>query len=52
MKIVKTRLRNRISDQFLADCLVTYIEKDIFDCIDNATIIHCLQNMKTRRGQL
>ncbi|KAJ0971407.1 hypothetical protein J5N97_019366 [Dioscorea zingiberensis] len=52
MKIVKTRLRNRVGDQFLADCLVPYIEKDIFDCIDNETIIHCFQNMKTRRCQL
>ena len=51
-KIVKTWLPNRLGDQILIDCLVIYIEKDIFNCIDNATIIHCLQNMKTRRGQL
>ena len=52
MKIMKIRLYNRIGDKFLTDCLVIYIEKDIFDCVDNETIIHCFQNMKTRRGQL
>lgn len=52
MKIVKTQLSNRIGDQFLANCLVTYIEKNIFYCVDNKTIIQCFQNMKTRRGQL
>ena len=51
MKIVKTRLRNRIGDQFSADCLVTNIKKDIFNYIDNETIIHCFQNMKTRGVQ-
>jgi hypothetical protein len=29
MKHVKTRLRNRMEDEFLADNLVVYIEKEI-----------------------
>ena len=29
-----------------------YIEKDIFDSIDNETIVQHFQNMKTRRIQL
>ncbi|GJX33852.1 nucleotide-binding alpha-beta plait domain-containing protein [Tanacetum coccineum] len=29
MKIVKTRLRNKIRDEWMNDCLVTYIEKEI-----------------------
>ncbi|KAK8940884.1 hypothetical protein KSP39_PZI009869 [Platanthera zijinensis] len=52
MKIVKNRLRNRMGDSLMNDCLVTYIEKDIFDSIENETIIQRFQNMKSRRGQL
>jgi hypothetical protein len=29
MKLVKTRLRNKMRDNFLRDCLVIYIEKEI-----------------------
>ncbi|GAV79922.1 LOW QUALITY PROTEIN: Dimer_Tnp_hAT domain-containing protein, partial [Cephalotus follicularis] len=49
MKIVKNRLRNRMGDEWMNDCLVTYIENDIFDTIDNEKIIKRFQNMKTRR---
>jgi hypothetical protein len=35
MNIVKNRLRNRMGDQWMNDCLVTYIEKDIFKTISN-----------------
>jgi hypothetical protein len=31
------------------DCLVTYIESDVFDNIDNETIMQRYQTMKTRR---
>ena len=31
MKLVKTRLRNKIEDDFLASYMITYIEKDIID---------------------
>ena len=52
MNIVKNRLRNRMGDQWMNDYLLVYIEKDIFDTIDNETIIQHFQNMKTCRGQL
>ncbi|KAH7663195.1 Ribonuclease H-like protein [Dioscorea alata] len=52
MKIVKNRLRSRIGDNLMNDCLATYIERDIFNNIDNETIIHRFQNMKSHRGQL
>ncbi|KAK8935078.1 hypothetical protein KSP39_PZI013663 [Platanthera zijinensis] len=52
MNIVKNRLRNRMGDSMMNDCLVTYIERDIFKSIDNETIIKRFQNMKSRRGQL
>ena len=52
MNIIKTRLRNRIGDQWMNDNLVVYIEKDISDGIDNETIMQHFQKMKSRRGQL
>jgi len=52
MHIVKSRLRNRMRDKLMNDSLVVYIEKDIFDKIDNGTIIKRFQNIKTRREQL
>ncbi|GAV87293.1 Dimer_Tnp_hAT domain-containing protein [Cephalotus follicularis] len=52
MKIVKNRLRNRMGDDWLNDCLVTYIERDIFETTDNERIMQRFQNMKNRRGQL
>ncbi|KAF8396512.1 hypothetical protein HHK36_018135 [Tetracentron sinense] len=50
MKIIKNRLRNRMGDEWMNDCLVVYIEKDIFDSIENEAIIQRFQNMKTRRA--
>ena len=34
MNIIKNRLRNQIGDQWMNNCLVTYIEKDIFKTIE------------------
>ena len=39
MKLVKTRLRNKMEDGFLRDCLVTYIEKEIAVKISTDAII-------------
>ena len=52
MKYIKSNLRNRMGDQWMNDCLVTYIESDVFDTVDNEAIMQRFQNMKTRRGQL
>ncbi|KAL6523426.1 hypothetical protein OROGR_017029 [Orobanche gracilis] len=52
MKIVKNRLRNRMGDHWMNDCLVTYIEKEIFGTVDNELIIHRFQNMCNRRELL
>ncbi|XP_019097507.1 PREDICTED: uncharacterized protein LOC109131258 [Camelina sativa] len=49
MKIVKTYRRNRIGDQFLNDCLVCFIEKDVFKTITNETVVTSFQNIKYRR---
>ena len=46
MNIIKNRLRNQIGDQWMNDCLVTYIKKDIFKTIKCEEIIQRFQNMK------
>ena len=46
MNIIKNRLRNQIGDQWMNDCLVTYIEKDIFKTIKCEEIMQRFQNMK------
>ena len=52
MNYVKNRLRSRMGDEWLNDNLVVYIEIDVFDCIDNETIVQHFQHMKSRRGIL
>ena len=52
MKYIKNELRNRMEDQWMNDCLVVYIERDIACSIDNETIMQRFQNMKTHRRQL
>ncbi|XP_057426207.1 uncharacterized protein LOC130719606 [Lotus japonicus] len=42
-------LRNRIGDTWMNDCLVTYIESDVFNNIDFELIVQRFQNMKSRR---
>ena len=46
INIIKNRLRNQIGDQWMNDCLVTYIEKYIFKTIKCEEIIQRFQNMK------
>ena len=48
MNIIINRLRNQIGDQWMNDCLVTYIEKDIFKTIKYEEIMQWFQNMKNR----
>ncbi|KAM7526861.1 hypothetical protein LguiA_016763 [Lonicera macranthoides] len=52
MKIIKSQLRNQLGDDFMNDCLVSYIEKDVLEFIDNEIVIQRFQNMKSRRGLL
>ena len=52
MNIVKNRLRNRMEDTWMNNCLITYIEKNIFREIQNEKIVNRYQNMKTRHKQL
>ncbi|XP_019186579.1 PREDICTED: uncharacterized protein LOC109181283 [Ipomoea nil] len=52
MKLIKTSLRNRMSDDFLHDCLVPYVENDVFDQVSNEAILQRFQKMRERRGVL
>ena len=47
MKFIKNRLSNQMVDQWMNDCLVTYIKTDVFDSIDNEVIMKRFQNIKT-----
>jgi len=42
---------NRVGDSHLNNCLVIYIEKDIFIDIENEKIIQNFHNIKNSRGQ-
>ncbi|XP_071728960.1 uncharacterized protein [Rutidosis leptorrhynchoides] len=52
MKIFKNRLRNKMSDDFLASNLVVYIEKDIAQRFDSASVISDFKDLKGRRAEL
>ena len=52
MKYIKNELRNRIGNQWMNDCLIVYIEKNVACSIDNEIIMQRFQNIKTRRRQL
>jgi glycine cleavage system regulatory protein len=52
MKIVKTRLRNRMEDDFLTNYLIIYIEKEIAERFTIDMIIDDFYSMKERRAQL
>ncbi|XP_047978826.1 zinc finger MYM-type protein 1-like [Salvia hispanica] len=49
MTFVKNKLRNRRGDQSLNDCLVTFIEKDIFLQVSDDAVVKRFEEMKTRR---
>ncbi|GJY90918.1 zinc finger MYM-type protein 1-like protein [Tanacetum coccineum] len=52
MKVCKNRLRNKMSDDFLADSLVVYIEKEIAEKIDSQSVIEEFKSVKGRRAEL
>ena len=52
MNIVKTRLRNKMEDDFLTAFLLVYIEKEIAEKFSTDTIIEDFRDMKERRVPL
>ena len=49
MKLLKTRLRNRMEDKFLADNMIVYIEKEIAGNFTIEMIMDEFYSMKNRR---
>ncbi|XP_021845403.2 uncharacterized protein [Spinacia oleracea] len=52
MTIVKTRLRNKMDDDFLENCLIIYIEREIAKKFSVDSIINGFRDMKERRALL
>ncbi|XP_039143986.1 uncharacterized protein LOC120281142 [Dioscorea cayenensis subsp. rotundata] len=52
MNIIKTELRNKIGDEWLNDMMICYIERQVFETIDDEAILLRFQNMQSRRIQL
>ncbi|CAN0846519.1 Zinc finger MYM-type protein 1 [Linum grandiflorum] len=52
MKIVQTRLRSKMHDEFLADSLVIYVERDISKTFSLDAILSNFSDVKERRVQL
>ena len=46
---VKNQTRNRMCDELLNDCLVTFLEREIFSNISEDDIIHTIMAMKKRK---
>ncbi|XP_004488955.2 uncharacterized protein [Cicer arietinum] len=52
MKIIKSRLRNKMEDDFLADTMTIYIEREIVASITSESIIDDFKLIKERRALL
>jgi hypothetical protein len=52
MKIIKTELHNNMTDGWLNDLMVCYIEREIFKGLDLHQIKKTFQKMKERQMQL
>jgi hypothetical protein len=48
MNIIKTRLRNKIEDEFLIDSLMLYIEKEIAATLSTDSIIDDFRDMQAQ----
>ena len=49
MQLLKTRLRNKMDDEFLADNMIVYIEKEIAGNFTIEMIMDKFYSMKNRR---
>ncbi|XP_058776061.1 uncharacterized protein LOC131650364 [Vicia villosa] len=52
MKYVKNELQSRMANPWLNDCLVTFVEKEVFNTINDMDIIKRFQGMNKRRMHL
>ncbi|KAL6521902.1 hypothetical protein OROMI_031779 [Orobanche minor] len=49
MTFIKNKLRNSMGDQLLNDCLVTFLERDLFVNVNDEDVIEDFEIMKPRR---
>ena len=49
MNLVKSKLRTTMSDDRLNDCLVTFIERDVFIKVSEDDIVDALKKKQKRR---
>lgn len=40
MNVLKKKLRNEMGDQFMSDCQICYVEKDMFSTFTNEDVIN------------
>jgi hypothetical protein len=52
MNVVKKKLRNKMGDQFISDCLICYVEKYMFSAINNDQVFNLFKKMKDRQWKL
>uniref|UniRef100_A0ACD5Z3T3 Uncharacterized protein n=1 Tax=Avena sativa TaxID=4498 RepID=A0ACD5Z3T3_AVESA len=52
MKIIKSKLRNKMKNGWFNDLMVCYTERKIFRKLDSDAIVKQFQAMKTRKGHL
>jgi hypothetical protein len=52
MNVVKKKLRDKMGDQFMSDCLICYVEKDNFSTIRNDDVFDLFEKMKDRHGEV
>jgi hypothetical protein len=52
MKIIKSKLRNKIADDWFNNLMVCYFERELFRSLEEAIILRRFQNLKTRKMQL
>uniref|UniRef100_A0A453HBC7 Uncharacterized protein n=1 Tax=Aegilops tauschii subsp. strangulata TaxID=200361 RepID=A0A453HBC7_AEGTS len=52
MSIIKTRLRNKMGDDWMNHRMACYIERDVFVIIEESKITERFQGYRTRKGVL
>jgi len=52
IKLLKTTIRSKMEDEFLANCMTLYIERELALIIDLVSIVDEFFASKTRRAQV
>lgn len=52
MKFIKSKLRNKIANDWFNNLMICYIERELFRSLDEAAVLRRFQDIKTRKMQL